>query len=128
MRYEYYSNLALVSSAVVYMLAMFAHAAEWAAARRLSVKEPAERELVNVAAADKVRPELDVHPELEGHRQPGMIHVHFLGADALSFGHGIRLEAGDVTEVTFERFGRPLVNTITVDETLKTAIRVKPMQ
>ena len=36
MRYEYYSNLALVSSAVVYMLAMFAHAAEWAAARRLT--------------------------------------------------------------------------------------------
>ena len=58
MRYEYYSNLALVSSAVVYMLAMFAHAAEWAAARRLSVAEPAERELVNVAATDNARPEL----------------------------------------------------------------------
>ena len=58
MRYEYYSNLALVSSAVVYMLAMFAHAAEWAAARRLSVVEPAERELVNVAATDNARPEL----------------------------------------------------------------------
>jgi cytochrome c-type biogenesis protein CcsB len=57
-RYEYYSNLALVSSAVVYMLAMFAHAAEWAAARRLSVAEPAERKLVNVAAADNARPEL----------------------------------------------------------------------
>jgi len=48
----------LVSSAVVYMLAMFAHAAEWAAARRLSVAEPAERELVNVAATDNARPEL----------------------------------------------------------------------
>ena len=58
MRYEYYSNLALVSSAVVYMLAMFAHAAEWAAARRLSVAEPAERELINVAATDNARPEL----------------------------------------------------------------------
>jgi cytochrome c-type biogenesis protein CcsB len=57
-RYEYYSNLALVSSAVVYMLAMFAHAAEWAAARRLTVTSPAERELVNVAATDNVRPEL----------------------------------------------------------------------
>ena len=57
MRYEYYSNLALVSSAVVYMLAMFAHAAEWAAARRLTVTGPAERELVNVAASDNVRPE-----------------------------------------------------------------------
>jgi cytochrome c-type biogenesis protein CcsB len=62
-RYEYYSNLALVSSAVVYMLAMFAHAAEWAAARRLSVTEPAERELVNVAAADNVRSESAVRPE-----------------------------------------------------------------
>ncbi len=80
MRYEYYSNLALVSSAVVYMLAMFAHAAEWAAARRLSVTEPAERELVNVAAADNVRPELVVRPEpfdklrtapVEGHYQSG---------------------------------------------------------
>jgi cytochrome c-type biogenesis protein CcsB len=79
-RYEYYSNLALVSSAVVYMLAMFAHAAEWAAARRLSVTEPAERELVNVAAADNVRPELVVRPEpfdklrtapVEGHYQSG---------------------------------------------------------
>ena len=37
-----------MTSVVVYMLAMFAHAAEWAAARRLSVTEPAERELVNV--------------------------------------------------------------------------------
>jgi len=79
-RYEYYSNLALVSSAVVYMLAMFAHAAEWAAARRLSVTEPAKRELVNVAAADNVRPELVVRPEpfdkfrtapVEGHYQSG---------------------------------------------------------
>ena len=80
MRYEYYSNLALVSSAVVYMLAMFAHAAEWAAARRLTVTEPAERELVNVAAADNVRSELVVRPEpfdklrtapVEGHYQSG---------------------------------------------------------
>jgi cytochrome c-type biogenesis protein CcsB len=39
------------------MLAMFAHAAEWAAARRLSVAEPAERELVNVAVADNARTE-----------------------------------------------------------------------
>ena len=42
MRYEYYSNLALVSSVVVYALAMFAHAAEWAAARRVSVAEKGE--------------------------------------------------------------------------------------
>jgi len=50
-RYEYYSNVAFVSSVVVYVLAMFAHAAEWAAARRLG-GEQGERELVNVAAAE----------------------------------------------------------------------------
>jgi cytochrome c-type biogenesis protein CcsB len=83
-RFEYYSNLALVSSAVVYMLAMFAHAAEWAAARRLDVTGLAERELVNVAASDNLRAELvegrdqpdsasdNVRPELvEGHDQSG---------------------------------------------------------
>ena len=52
MRYEYYSNVAFVSSVVVYVLAMFAHAAEWAAARRLGGAEQGERELVNVAAAE----------------------------------------------------------------------------
>jgi cytochrome c-type biogenesis protein CcsB len=53
MRYEYYSSLALVSSVVVYVLAMFAHAAEWAAARRAGTAELAERKLVTVAVADQ---------------------------------------------------------------------------
>jgi cytochrome c-type biogenesis protein CcsB len=48
---EYYSSVALVSSVVVYALAMFAHAAEWASARGLSSAEPVrERELVAVGA------------------------------------------------------------------------------
>jgi cytochrome c-type biogenesis protein CcsB len=51
-RYEYYSNLALVSSVVVYALAMFAHAAEWAAARRVNVIGKPQPELVNVAAKE----------------------------------------------------------------------------
>jgi cytochrome c-type biogenesis protein CcsB len=47
--YQYYSSLALVTSVVVYLLAMFAHAAEWAAARRVHVDESVEaRELVSV--------------------------------------------------------------------------------
>ena len=33
MNWEYYSNVALVTSVVVYLLAMMAHAAEWASAR-----------------------------------------------------------------------------------------------
>jgi cytochrome c-type biogenesis protein CcsB len=56
MTYEYYSSLALVSSVVVYALAMFAHAAEWAAARRIGVAEPAEHELVDVTVTE-TRPE-----------------------------------------------------------------------
>jgi cytochrome c-type biogenesis protein CcsB len=53
MSFEYYSSLALVSSVVVYALAMFAHAAEWAAARRLGVPTPAARALVDVAAVER---------------------------------------------------------------------------
>ena len=51
MNYEYYSSLALVTSVVVYMLAMFAHAAEWASARRVGADESVEaRELVSVGS------------------------------------------------------------------------------
>ena len=35
MNLEYYSNLAFVASVVVYALAMLAHAAEWATARKV---------------------------------------------------------------------------------------------
>ena len=44
MNHEYYSNAALVTSVVVYLLAMFAHAAEWASARRVTVDETASVE------------------------------------------------------------------------------------
>jgi hypothetical protein len=67
------------------------------------------------------------HFKFEGHRQPGMVHVHFLGADVLSFGEDIRLTGGDIAEVSFERFGRPLVNRIAVDETIVSPVRVRPM-
>ena len=53
MTYEYYSSLALVSSVVVYALAMFAHTAEWAAARRLGVAKLAAPELVDVVAVER---------------------------------------------------------------------------
>jgi cytochrome c-type biogenesis protein CcsB len=51
MRYEYLSNVVFVTSVVVYALAMFAHAAEWAAARSVGVAaaEP-ERVLAGVGA------------------------------------------------------------------------------
>ncbi|MFP5282130.1 MAG: c-type cytochrome biogenesis protein CcsB [Actinomycetes bacterium] len=49
MRYEYYSSVSLVTSVVVYVLAMLAFAAEWAAARRVA-PAAAERRLAHAGA------------------------------------------------------------------------------
>jgi hypothetical protein len=52
------------------------------------------------------------HFKFEGHRRPGDVHVHFFGADAFSFGEGIRLIHGDVMQVRWDGFGRPLRNPV----------------
>jgi hypothetical protein len=54
------------------------------------------------------------HFKYEPHRRAGDVHVHFFGADCLSFGEGIRLSAGDVMQVQFAGFGRPLRNPLQV--------------
>lgn len=54
------------------------------------------------------------HFKFEINRRPGDVHVHFLGAYILSFGDGVRLEDGDVMEIQFEGFGRPLRNSVRV--------------
>jgi hypothetical protein len=54
------------------------------------------------------------HFKFEAHRRPGDLHVHFFGADAFSFGEGIRLVHGDTIEVRWDGFGRPLRNTVRV--------------
>jgi hypothetical protein len=50
------------------------------------------------------------HFKYELHRRPGDLHIHFLGAHSLSFGQGIELKDGDVMEIQFKGFGRPLRN------------------
>ena len=55
------------------------------------------------------------HFKHAGHRVPGDVHIHFFGADAFSFGEGIALEDGDVMQVRFEGFGRPLRNPLQID-------------
>ncbi len=67
------------------------------------------------------------HFKFAGHRQPGMLHVHFLGADALSYGEGLRLQEDDVTEVEFAGFGRPLRNVINRENTIGQPVRVQAM-
>jgi len=68
------------------------------------------------------------HFKFEGHRQPGTVHVHFFGAHSLSFGEGIELEDGDIIEVEFKGFGRPLRNVIRRDRSASDKlVRVKVM-
>jgi hypothetical protein len=52
------------------------------------------------------------HFKFEAHRRPGDVHVHFFGTACLSFSDSVRLEDGDVMEISFEGFGRPLRNAV----------------
>lgn len=60
------------------------------------------------------------------HRRPGDVHVHFFGADALSFSAGVKLAAGDVMRVGFEGYGRALVNPLVVEPGPEALVRAEP--
>ena len=68
------------------------------------------------------------HFKFAAHRRPGDMHIHFFGADAFSFGEGIRLEQGDVMQVHFEGYGRPLRNPLHRVGEQPRAVRVKPLE
>ncbi|MBS1803236.1 MAG: GguC protein [Acidobacteria bacterium] len=68
------------------------------------------------------------HFKFAAHRQPGAVHIHFLGADSLSFGDGVRFESGDIAEIQFDGFGRALRNRILVEERSTIPLRVRVMQ
>jgi hypothetical protein len=67
------------------------------------------------------------HFKFELHRRPGDVHIHFLGAHSLSFGQGVELKDGDVMEVHFEGFGRPLRNSIQVVREKDVPVEVIPL-
>jgi hypothetical protein len=67
------------------------------------------------------------HFKFEGHRRPGDVHVHYFGADGLSFGEGIQLADGDVMQVAFEGFGRPLRNPVRMPANAPALIGVVPL-
>ena len=60
-------------------------------------------------------------------RRPGDIHVHFFGAAAFSSGDGIRMQCGDVMEIKFEGYGRPLRNPIRIAPKAERLVEVKPL-
>ena len=47
-------------------------------------------------------------------RRPGDVHVHFFGANGVSFGAGVRTREGDVFEIEAPLFGRPLRNALRI--------------
>ena len=65
------------------------------------------------------------HFKYEAHRRPGDTHVHFFGAGSFSFRDRIRLEEGDVMDVGFANFGRPLRNPLRIDVSRPEAVAVK---
>jgi hypothetical protein len=67
------------------------------------------------------------HFKYDAHRRAGDAHVHFFGADAFSFGEGIRLQDGDLMVVSFAGFGRPLRNPIRVETGVPELFSVAPL-
>jgi len=65
------------------------------------------------------------HFKYAAHRGPGDAHVHFFGADAFSFGAGVRAQDGDIAVVSWEGLGRPLRNPIVEDKTPLRPTRVE---
>jgi hypothetical protein len=67
------------------------------------------------------------HFKFELHRRPGDVHIHFLGAHSLSFGQGVELKDGDVMEIHFQGFGRPLRNPVKVVQQRNVPVEVIPL-
>ena len=67
------------------------------------------------------------HFKFTGHRQPGSVHVHFFGANALSFAQNIVLQDGDVMKISFAGFGRALSNPIREEARLVEPVRVRSL-
>jgi hypothetical protein len=64
------------------------------------------------------------HFKHEAHRRPGDVHVHFLGADAFSFGDAVALEDRDIMRVEFAGFGRPLRNPLVIERPPEALVEV----
>ncbi len=67
------------------------------------------------------------HFKFAGHSRPGDRHVHFYGACSLSFGAGIELAEGDIMEISFAGFGRPLRNPLQVAAGRDTLVAVNAL-
>ena len=53
--------------------------------------------------------------------------MHFLGADEFSFKDKLKLQDGDVMEIQFDGFGRPLRNPIRMERPEQRPVAVKSL-
>ena len=67
------------------------------------------------------------HFKYPNHRIPGQLHIHFLGADAFSYGENIRLESGDQMHIHWKGMGRALQNPLHIASGATTLSQVKVM-
>jgi hypothetical protein len=67
------------------------------------------------------------HFKYDAHRRRGDVHVHFFGTDCLSFSDQVRMQNGDVMQVSVEGYGRPLRNPVRVDQSKPAPIQVIPL-
>jgi hypothetical protein len=68
------------------------------------------------------------HFKYEAHRRQGDIHIHFFGADCLSFSDHIRLQDGDVMKISVAGYGRPLQNPVRVARSKPALVNVIPLK
>lgn len=54
------------------------------------------------------------HFKFDEHRTPGDLHVHFFGAQSLSYSDEVLLEDGDVMDIQYAGFGRALRNPVRI--------------
>lgn len=67
------------------------------------------------------------HFKYANHRIPDDIHIHFLGADAFSFGENIALSSGDEMVVEWQNMGRALKNTLHIEESKVEMFQILPL-
>lgn len=68
------------------------------------------------------------HFKYEAHRRRGDVHVHFFGTDCLSYSDNIRLQDGDIMQISVEGFGRSLRNPVSVDKSAPVLMRAIPLE
>ncbi|MEM6632946.1 MAG: AraD1 family protein [Bacteroidota bacterium] len=67
------------------------------------------------------------HFKYPNHRMTGQVHLHFLGAAALSFGENIKLEEGDIMEINWSGMGRALSNPLAISNEKETMQAIKSL-